>query len=176
MKLFPWALLSTFAEKEPPRRDNTIEPGDAASISVSELEAFAKRLLESNSSVQSADTNKITAVDVASEILGVRTKMAEIMNRESLPISPVLDILLDLFINEDIGRKVSVSDAAIAGQCPATTGLRWIRALEKAGLIQKTNDAGDHRRRFISLTSKGREMTLHCIQAFSTASTTMTPE
>lgn len=65
---------------------------------------------------------------------------------------PVWDILLDLFVQMNSGRTVSITSACIASSVPPTTALRWITMLVQRGLVKRTNDPSDARRTFIELT------------------------
>ncbi len=82
-------------------------------------------------------------------------------DREKASLSPELfndpawDILLDLFIAHAQDKFISVSDAGLAGQVPATTALRWVWSLEKTGLVERMADKNDKRRSFVMLTSSG---------------------
>lgn len=69
---------------------------------------------------------------------------------------PAWDILLDLFINAEKGRPVSVSNACIAAATSQTTGIRSLQALEREGLIERIDDQHDHRRVYVQLTKSGR--------------------
>lgn len=71
---------------------------------------------------------------------------------------PCWDILLDLFSSQERGRRVALSSASIAARCPATTGIRHVQRLEKAGLVVREPDAQDGRRSWISLTPKANEL------------------
>lgn len=64
------------------------------------------------------------------------------------------DIVLDLFINQVAGRKVSISSACIAANVPSTTALRYVYVLEGHGLIKRTDDRSDHRRSFLELSEE----------------------
>ncbi|MBB3861431.1 DNA-binding MarR family transcriptional regulator [Novosphingobium hassiacum] len=68
---------------------------------------------------------------------------------------PAWDILLDLFIAHAQDKFISVSDAGLAGQVPATTALRWVWSLEKTGLVERRADKSDKRRSFVMLTASG---------------------
>ena len=59
---------------------------------------------------------------------------------------PAWDMLLDLYQAHDQGRVTSVSSLCIAAQVPATTGLRYIAAMEREGFITRHRDANDQRR------------------------------
>lgn len=73
---------------------------------------------------------------------------------------PAWDILLDLYIAEKRNQSVSVTSACIGADVPLTTALRWLKQLEEQGLIERTEDAHDARRRYMRLSENGyRQMT-----------------
>lgn len=161
--------FTTMSQMKDGRRSDEDELIEAGSVDIpmEELRLFADRLLQTNSPKSGPAKANSDPTSVAKKILSVRTEISGILAALDLPISPVLDMLLDLFTNEKAGRRVSVSDVAIAGHCPLTTGLRWVVALTDAGLIERTNDISDHRRTYISLTDQGRHLVLRCIEAHS---------
>jgi len=65
---------------------------------------------------------------------------------------PAWDILLELYGSEIGGYRTSVSSLCIGAAVPATTALRWIRALEHRQLIVRTADPDDGRRIFMALS------------------------
>ena len=65
---------------------------------------------------------------------------------------PAWDMLLDLLHAELANRPVSVSSVCIASRVPQTTGLRWLKILERRGLVVRKSDARDGRRIFIELS------------------------
>ena len=65
---------------------------------------------------------------------------------------PAWDMLLDLFIQGEEGRLVSVMSVTVAGAAPSTTGLRWLRAMERRGMVVRTHDRVDRRRTFVRLS------------------------
>lgn len=132
-----------------------------------ELHLFVDGLLKANNLDQSQSNPEKSAVLAATKILRIRTDVNGILAELGLPVSPVLDILLDLFVSEKRGRNVSISDAAIAGHSSPTTGLRWVGVLTDFGLIERSDDASDSRRSFITLTVLGRQVALQCIEACS---------
>ncbi len=69
---------------------------------------------------------------------------------------PAWDILLDLFVAEGRGTKISVTSACIASMVPTSTALRWVRLLETSGLITRRKDATDRRVAHLILTAEGR--------------------
>lgn len=70
---------------------------------------------------------------------------------------PAWDMLLDLYLSELQGRRVSISSLTIASNVPATTALRWIQKLIDVGLLQKKADPLDARRYWASLTERGTQ-------------------
>jgi DNA-binding MarR family transcriptional regulator len=71
---------------------------------------------------------------------------------EDLFADPAWDIMLDLLRAEACQRRVSVSSLCLAAAVPATTALRWIKSMEKQGLVIRRNDPFDGRRVFVELT------------------------
>lgn len=67
------------------------------------------------------------------------------------------NILLDLFVAEDEGHKVSITDACIASSLPPTTALRHIHLLVERGLVHRAKDRTDNRREHLFLSVFGRE-------------------
>ena len=80
---------------------------------------------------------------------------------------PAWDILLDLFIAQAQDKFISVSDAGLAGQVPATTALRWVWSLEKTGLVERRSDKSDKRRSFVMLTASGQSYMRKVLTAMS---------
>lgn len=76
---------------------------------------------------------------------------------EDIFFDPSWSILLDLYQRELEGRRVMVSDACAASGVPPTTGLRWLRLLEKRDFIVRTQDPTDRRRVFVALTPAASE-------------------
>lgn len=68
---------------------------------------------------------------------------------------PAWDMLLELYAHALDQRRISISALCTASGVPATTALRWIGNLERAGLIVRRNDPTDLRRVWLELTSDG---------------------
>jgi DNA-binding MarR family transcriptional regulator len=71
---------------------------------------------------------------------------------DDLFADPAWDIMLDLLRAEASQMRVSVSSLCLAAEVPATTALRWIKSMEKQGLIIRRADPHDGRRVFIELS------------------------
>ena len=70
---------------------------------------------------------------------------------------PAWNMLLDLFICEADGRRLSVSALCIGSHSSAATALRYATMLIDAGLVCRTADETDGRRSYVNLTEKGRQ-------------------
>lgn len=68
---------------------------------------------------------------------------------------PAWDMLLELYAAALTQRKLTVSKLGERSGVPMTTALRWIRTLEKEGLIERGYDRLDGRRVFLILTPQG---------------------
>lgn len=62
------------------------------------------------------------------------------------------EMLLDLALSAQTGRRVCVTSLCLAAYAPATTGLRHISLLAGEGLIERHADPDDARRVFVKLT------------------------
>lgn len=67
---------------------------------------------------------------------------------------PAFDMLLDLYAARLEGNRVAVSSLCIAAAVPATTALRWIKALTDKGLFVRKADPQDGRRVYIGLSDE----------------------
>ena len=70
---------------------------------------------------------------------------------EDLFADPAWDMLLDLLQAEIVQHRVPVSSLCIAAAVPATTALRWLKAMTDRGLLNRRADPHDGRRVFIEM-------------------------
>ncbi len=107
-----------------------------------------------------ARLSRISALDVdvdhLNRYLKLRKRRGQLLG-ESLFADPAWDVLLDLFVAEYAGRKVSVSSACLAAGVPLSTALRWLSKLEAKGLIVRRPDEQDARRTHVMLTDDAIE-------------------
>lgn len=104
------------------------------------------------------------SIDEAAEIELRHRRIREEIFGAGFSTDACWDILLDLFVAERRKREISVSSACIASRVPATTALRYIRALEAAGHLMRTNDHLDGRRIIVRLTPSTRDKVTLCLQ------------
>jgi len=84
-------------------------------------------------------------------LIRVRRRRARYLP-DDLLADPVWDMLLDLLDSEIEQRRVSVSSVCAASGVPATTALRWLRTMEKKGLVLRRPDLLDGRRVYVELS------------------------
>lgn len=70
---------------------------------------------------------------------------------------PAWDMLLELSVARAEKSPISVTSLCIASGVPATTALRWIDVMTKAGLFERHGDRLDRRRVYVTLTDKAVE-------------------
>ena len=74
---------------------------------------------------------------------------------ESLFGEPAWDMLLDLFVNKALGRRINTTSLCLAADVPQATGLRYIGLLESKGLVRRRPAPDDGRLTLVDLTPLG---------------------
>ena len=90
--------------------------------------------------------------------------------RGDLFADPAWDMLLDLMAARLEKNRVAVSSLCIAAAVPATTALRWIKALTDRGIFVRQADPQDGRRVYIELSddaARGLAAYLRAVQRIS---------
>lgn len=127
----------------------------ASSLSPDDLNALAEGLSQTAQRLREAAVappeGRPSAAFVARQILAARGRIVNFIDAD-LFADPARDILLDLFVAGEEGRRISISSCCIAAAVPPTTALRWIGMLKKRDLIQEMVDPADGRRKWLSLT------------------------
>ena len=85
--------------------------------------------------------------------------------RSDLFGEPGWDILLDLFIQQRVGRRISVTAACIGSGAATTTALRYLNLLIEDGLIHREDDPNDGRRSWLKLTPEAVEAMTEYLKA-----------
>ncbi len=67
---------------------------------------------------------------------------------------PAWDILLELFLAELKGERLSVSNACVSTNLPESTALRHLSNMEERGYIVRVRDENDRRRIYVELTQE----------------------
>jgi DNA-binding MarR family transcriptional regulator len=96
-----------------------------------------------------------------------RARAASFNGHGNLFGEPAWDILLDLFIAREAGRRVSVSSACIAADVPPTTALRWLSVLEQRGLVKRRADPSDGRRIHIELSDTAHALMRQWLESWA---------
>ena len=80
---------------------------------------------------------------------------------------PAWDILLELLRAEIAQQRVPVSNLCLASNAPATTALRYIKTMNRAGMIVREPDPFDGRRVYVSLKPEiSLALRRYCIHVF----------
>jgi len=66
------------------------------------------------------------------------------------------DIMLELFIREEMERDICVKEVMTISGDSATGTIRRLERLEEAGLTRRSYDPADHRRMLVKLEERGR--------------------
>lgn len=96
-----------------------------------------------------ADVPSVSA-DTIRSVIRARRLRARYFS-EDLFADPAWDMLLDLLQAEIAQLRVPVSSLCIAAAVPATTALRWLKAMVGEGLFIRRADPHDGRRVFVEL-------------------------
>lgn len=101
----------------------------------------------------------------AEALYRLRQRRSSYIDRELLG-EPGWDILLDLYVHEGKGKRLSVTSVCAGSNVPISTALRWLAMLEKSGLVRREVSATDRRRSFVDLTEQGRRAVSACLSEF----------
>lgn len=101
----------------------------------------------------------------AEALYRLRQRRSSYIDRELLG-EPGWDILLDLYVHEGKGKRLSVTSVCAGSNVPTSTALRWLAMLEKSGLVRREISATDRRRSFVDLTQQGRHAVSACLSEF----------
>jgi DNA-binding MarR family transcriptional regulator len=69
---------------------------------------------------------------------------------------PAWEILLALYVADDVERRLSIAQLTAVTHVPLTTALRWLAHLEDQDLVSRTIAPDDQRMVLIELTDSGR--------------------
>lgn len=116
----------------------------------------------------------IARLEVVREAIASRANRTKFLPTH-LFADPAWDMLLDLYHSNLVQRRVTISSLCIASNVPATTALRWIKALEGDGLASREADPFNARRYYIALTERGLTALKEFFFNPPTGRTTQTP-
>lgn len=129
----------------------------------SEMEAMAGRVrsLSQREPVRGVRISTLTQIHTRAKELAAAARREYDLRRmrEAYVASPhfgepAWDIMLDVFSNTLLGKSVSVSSACVASHAPPTTGLRYIEHLIQDGVLIRTDDPEDGRRRLLTMSDE----------------------
>jgi DNA-binding MarR family transcriptional regulator len=113
----------------------------------------------------SVSDEKLTVI--ATSIYQARRRRLQYFDK-ALFGEPAWDMLLDLFVNKVLGRRISTTSLCLAADVPQSTGLRYIRALEDKGLVRRVPAHDDRRLILVELTQLGfKQMRRYLVDGIS---------
>lgn len=112
---------------------------------VAQMARELARLDERTETQTISEASSTTVVAFARRLLCERRDREKIFGG-GLFADPAWDMMLDLFIACQEGKKISISSLCIASAVPPTTALRWIRTLVDNGMFVRRLDPDDRRR------------------------------
>lgn len=125
-----------------------------------ELEKAPPALPDDGGASPLLQRSKADPAEQALQLYRERRRRVEAFGDDTLFGEPAWDILLDLFVAGERGKRVAVTSACIGSGVPSTTALRWLNVLELRGMVEREDDNHDARRSFVRLTTKARAMML----------------
>jgi len=140
------------------RLGKALETGEGAAkeAKIDAIEAEADYLIRQRGMNRDVaiEHQRPSMVAIAREEYRHRRRRTEFLDPDLLA-EPGWDMLLDLFISAESGKRISVTSLCVASAVPATTALRWITVLEEQGLVERTHAQSDRRVNFVDLTPDG---------------------
>jgi hypothetical protein len=148
-------LEALVAEPSSPRR-----PPDEGGDALGELEAAARMLADEIARLRAAGaTSKSSGAPADGRSLYAAAEQAyhdrrrrEAIVPAALLGEPAWDLLLDLVRARADERPLRITAACLGACAPPTTAVRYLRGLERAGLVLTSREQSDQRARCVSLT------------------------
>ena len=128
-----------------------IETVDSISAQIAELAVRLSKTAVATPSERAFDAKLVRS------LITVRRNRANFFG-PVLFADPAWDMLLDLVAARLERRLVSVSSLCLAAGVPTTTALRWMRSMQKSGIIIRQSDPDDGRRSFVGLSKDAFSM------------------
>jgi hypothetical protein len=132
------------------------EPGDepdwqSLMAKLAEIEARLDTLPQAPPSEGLSD-EKLAVI--ATSIYRARRRRLDYFDAD-LFAEPAWDMLLDLFVNKALGRRISTTSLCLAADAAQATGLRYLAILEAKGLVRRRPAPDDGRVTLVDLTPLG---------------------
>jgi DNA-binding MarR family transcriptional regulator len=135
------------------------QPGPGAECTLTD-KAKDKQILPPFEDAELSDPQLLSSA--AAEVYRMRRARDRVMPA-GLMGEPAWDILLALYSEEP--GDLTVSSLCYGSGVPATTALRWIGVLDKAGLVERSRHQRDGRIMLVSLSADGRAMIERSLKA-----------
>lgn len=123
-------------------------------VDISDLAGAIRRALDMSLQRRRAATVFDDPADVLRLLAGLRMDRQRVLP-EVAGGETAWDMLLDLAMAQEEGRRISVSALCSGAGTSVTTALRRLELLEQEGLVERHPDPEDRRRVWLQLTRKG---------------------
>jgi DNA-binding MarR family transcriptional regulator len=145
----PFSLSDVAADKSAARLRQLSDEVSRIAATLARLSTGPSAAPRPVEAVTSSDLPQLSA-DTVRSVIRARRLRARYFSEE-LFADPAWDMLLDLLQAEISHLRVPVSSLCIAAAVPATTALRWLKAMVSQGLFLRRADPHDGRRVFVEL-------------------------
>lgn len=123
-------------------------------VEMGDLAAAIRRALEISLRKRPAATTLEDPAEVLRVLAGLRLDRQRVLPDVAGGVT-AWDMLLDLAMAQEEGRRISVSALCSGAGTSVTTALRRLEMLEQQGLVERLPDPEDRRRVWLQLTRKG---------------------
>lgn len=104
-------------------------------------------------------------VDFCRKIFAMRKAIGTHLGDPFCP-TPCLDMLLDLYVAEQEGRRVYLWSLCMAAHVPISSAHRKVSEMEKQELVTREKVRRDRRQIGVQLTPAGRDVVVQLLDAF----------
>jgi hypothetical protein len=134
-----------------------VPPNGLSGVDLHELAAKLAEMLQYEQAIPKVAYTNAKLAAIAQAIYRARRRRDKFFGRD-LFADPTWDMLLDLFVNQVRGVRVSVTSVTLAACVASTTGLRCIRILVERELVRRIRAPDDARLVLLELTPRGFQL------------------
>jgi len=152
--------------------DNKLQKLDARSVALSQIAHLEDQLASLKATLQCTTckpNQEHTGASALRQLLHAR-RARDRFFEPGLFADPAWDILLEAYAAHLSGDQTSTSALCEAAAVPATTAVRWLKSLEREGLLIRRDDPIHEQRSWMELTPAAAVAMRRYLAAISTSS------